>query len=107
MFPVRVGFAVFAYAINFVDKNDRGAILRCSFEQLTHAFCTHTNEYLREVAAIAATNASIVSAAGHAGDGNIHLSVFQPDADVRHTVMHAIIAAAGRHGQQGNHTVRP
>ena len=33
------------------------------------------------------------SAAGHAGDGNIHLSVFQPDDDVRHRVMHAIIAA--------------
>ena len=49
--------------------------------------------YLREVAAIAQANASIVSAAGHAGDGNIHLSVFQPDAEVRHTVMHAIIAA--------------
>jgi glycolate oxidase len=50
-------------------------------------------EYLREVAAIAQANASIVSAAGHAGDGNIHLSVFQPDPEVRHTVMHAIIAA--------------
>ena len=30
---------------------------------------------------------------GHAGDGNIHLSVFQPDDEVRHRVMHAIIAA--------------
>jgi glycolate oxidase len=47
--------------------------------------------YLREVAAIAEKHASIVSAAGHAGDGNIHLSVFQPDAEVRHQVMHAII----------------
>jgi glycolate oxidase len=35
----------------------------------------------------------LVSAAGHAGDGNIHLSVFQPDDEVRHRVMHAIIAA--------------
>jgi glycolate oxidase len=50
-------------------------------------------EYLQRVAAIASENASFVSAAGHAGDGNIHLSVFQPDPDVRHTVMHAIIAA--------------
>jgi glycolate oxidase len=50
-------------------------------------------EYLQRVAAIAAENASYVSAAGHAGDGNIHLSVFQPDPDVRHTVMHAIIGA--------------
>lgn len=50
-------------------------------------------EYLQRVAAIASENASFVSAAGHAGDGNIHLSVFQPDPDVRHTVMHAIIQA--------------
>jgi glycolate oxidase len=50
-------------------------------------------QYLRTVTAIASENASIVSAAGHAGDGNIHLSVFQPDDEVRHRVMHAIIAA--------------
>jgi glycolate oxidase len=48
-------------------------------------------KYLQEVAALAQSNASIVSAAGHAGDGNIHLSVFQPDDAVRHIVMHAII----------------
>ena len=50
-------------------------------------------DYLRTVAQIAQDNASLVSAAGHAGDGNIHLSVFQPDDEVRHRVMHAIIAA--------------
>jgi glycolate oxidase len=50
-------------------------------------------QYLQAVTAIAADNASFVSAAGHAGDGNIHLSVFQPDAEVRHRVMHAIIKA--------------
>jgi glycolate oxidase len=49
--------------------------------------------YLKTVAAIASEHASFVSAAGHAGDGNIHLSVFQPDDDVRGRVMHAIIAA--------------
>jgi len=50
-------------------------------------------QYLKTVNAIAAENASFVSAAGHAGDGNIHLSVFQPDDVVRHRVMHAIISA--------------
>ncbi len=50
-------------------------------------------EYLRTVAQIAGDNASLVSAAGHAGDGNIHLSVFQPDDGIRHKVMHAIIEA--------------
>lgn len=50
-------------------------------------------EYLRKVAAIAQDNGTLVSAAGHAGDGNIHLSVFQADPEVRHRVMHAIIGA--------------
>ncbi len=49
--------------------------------------------YLQAVAAIATEHASFVSAAGHAGDGNIHLSVFQPDAEIRHRVMYAIIGA--------------
>jgi glycolate oxidase len=48
-------------------------------------------EYLRAVAAVAQEHASLVSAAGHAGDGNIHLSVFQPDAEVRDRVMHGIL----------------
>jgi glycolate oxidase len=50
-------------------------------------------EYLRAVAAVAQEHASLVSAAGHAGDGNIHLSVFQPDAEVRDRVMHGILEA--------------
>jgi glycolate oxidase len=50
-------------------------------------------EYLREVASIAGANATLVSAAGHAGDGNIHLSVFQPDPDVRQRVMRGILEA--------------
>jgi glycolate oxidase len=49
--------------------------------------------YLQAVTAIAAEHASYVSAAGHAGDGNIHLSVFQADDEVRHRVMRAIIGA--------------
>jgi glycolate oxidase len=43
---------------------------------------------------------------GHAGDGNVHLSVWQADPVVRHTVMHDIISAgiglggavSGEHG---------
>jgi glycolate dehydrogenase FAD-linked subunit len=50
-------------------------------------------DYLRTVADIAQQHATLVSAAGHAGDGNIHLSVFQPDADVRHDVMAGILRA--------------
>src|SRR5258706_5531777 len=47
-------------------------------------------EYLRTVAAIATEHASLGSAAGHAGDGNIHLSGFQPDDEVRHRGLPAI-----------------
>jgi glycolate oxidase len=50
-------------------------------------------DYLRKVKAIAEEHASLVSAAGHAGDGNIHLSVFQSDDEIRKKVMRAIIGA--------------
>ena len=43
---------------------------------------------------------------GHAGDGNVHLSVFQPDEGVRHKLVRALLAAgieaggaiSGEHG---------
>src|SRR3954453_3703599 len=50
-------------------------------------------EYLQQVSSIARANATLVSAAGHAGDGNIHLSVFQPDAELRHRVIRGILEA--------------
>jgi glycolate oxidase len=50
-------------------------------------------EYLQQVSSIAQAHATLVSAAGHAGDGNIHLSVFQPDDEVRHRVMRGILEA--------------
>jgi glycolate oxidase len=50
-------------------------------------------DYLRTVAEIATAHSTLVSAAGHAGDGNIHLSVFQPEDGVRAVVMKAIITA--------------
>jgi glycolate oxidase len=49
--------------------------------------------YLERVAGIALANSSLVSAAGHAGDGNIHLSVFQADDEVRGRVMTEILEA--------------
>ena len=50
-------------------------------------------EYLRQVAAVAQAHGALVSAAGHAGDGNIPLSVFQNDDDERHEVMLGILRA--------------
>jgi glycolate oxidase len=50
-------------------------------------------EYLSTVASIAEQHATWVAGAGHAGDGNVHLSVFQSDPDTRHKVMRAILEA--------------
>jgi glycolate oxidase len=63
-------------------------------------------EYLRRVAAIAAEDDSRVYGCGHAGDGNIHFSVYQPDDERRSTLMSAIYsmgtslggAISGEHG---------
>jgi glycolate oxidase len=49
--------------------------------------------YMRQVGAIATEHATFIAGCGHAGDGNVHLSVFQPDPDVRKRVMTAIFKA--------------
>jgi len=62
--------------------------------------------YLATVSGLAADTASLVVGCGHAGDGNVHLSVFQPDPDVRLRLVHDILAAgvalggavSGEHG---------
>jgi len=50
-------------------------------------------EYLATVASVAEQHQTWVAGAGHAGDGNVHLSVFQSDPEQRHKVMHAILEA--------------
>jgi glycolate oxidase len=63
-------------------------------------------DYLERVRAVAEANQSLVVGCGHAGDGNVHLSVFQADDEVRDRVMHGIFAAgidlggaiSGEHG---------
>jgi glycolate oxidase len=62
--------------------------------------------YLTRVSAMAAATASLVTGCGHVGDGNVHLSVFQPDPEVRHGLVHDMIATgvemggavSGEHG---------
>ena len=49
--------------------------------------------YMAKVAELAARSGSFVAGCGHAGDGNVHMSVFQPDPEVRHTLMRDIFAA--------------
>jgi glycolate oxidase len=62
--------------------------------------------FLDRVSERAAATSSLVVGCGHAGDGNVHLSVWQPDPDVRHTLLHDLMTAglalggaiSGEHG---------
>jgi glycolate oxidase len=64
------------------------------------------SEYVTKVAEVAQTYESLVFGCGHAGDGNVHLAVFQPDVEKRHKVLHGIFEAgmalggaiSGEHG---------
>jgi glycolate oxidase len=63
-------------------------------------------EYLRNVQLLARAHRSKVFGCGHAGDGNIHFSVYEPDADRRSRLLTAIFtmgrdmggAVSGEHG---------
>ena len=55
-------------------------------------------EFLTKVAAIGEATGSMVIGCGHAGDGNVHLSVFQPDAERLEAALHAVFAAGAALG---------
>lgn len=63
-------------------------------------------EFLRRAKEIAEKHSSFVAGCGHAGDGNVHLSVFQPDEEIRSALLHDLFAAgmalggliSGEHG---------
>jgi glycolate oxidase len=50
--------------------------------------------FMRQVAELATAHQSNISACGHVGDGNVHLSVFQPDAGRLHAFVRAVLSAA-------------
>ena len=54
--------------------------------------------YLATVGELAGATGSLVVGCGHAGDGNVHLSVFQPDPGVRRGLVHDILAAGAALG---------
>ncbi|MEY2454259.1 MAG: glycolate oxidase [Acidimicrobiaceae bacterium] len=62
--------------------------------------------YLSRVSELATASGSFIVGCGHAGDGNVHFSVFQPDDAVRSQVLHDIFssgmalggAISGEHG---------
>ncbi len=51
-------------------------------------------DYLAEVATLASALEALVTACGHVGDGNVHLSLFQPDLPKRQRLVHQIFEAA-------------
>jgi glycolate oxidase len=50
-------------------------------------------EFMAAVAGLADRHSAWVAGCGHAGDGNVHLSVFQPDAEVRGRLMRELFEA--------------
>lgn len=63
-------------------------------------------QFMADVTKLAEQHGTFVAGCGHAGDGNVHLSVFQPDQEVKRTVMRALFEAglslggaiSGEHG---------
>lgn len=51
-------------------------------------------DYLAQVATLAGERHVLVTGCGHIGDGNVHITVFQPDDAQRHAFMHAAFALA-------------
>lgn len=49
-------------------------------------------EFLSGAADLAAETGSWIAGCGHAGDGNVHLAIFQPDVEVRNDVLHRLFA---------------
>jgi glycolate oxidase len=70
-------------------------------------------EFMAKVSALAAETGSWIAGCGHAGDGNVHLAIFQADPSLRSQVLHGIFEAAtdlggaisGEHGL--GHAKRP
>jgi glycolate oxidase len=63
-------------------------------------------EFMATVAELAATHGAWVPGCGHAGDGNVHMSVYQPDPEERYKLMRGLFEAgmalggaiSGEHG---------
>jgi glycolate oxidase len=55
-------------------------------------------EFLATARQLAADSGSGVAGCGHAGDGNVHLAVFQADPEIRHRLLHDMFAAGVRLG---------
>jgi glycolate oxidase len=52
---------------------------------------TRIADYMEAVARVASGTGSLIAGCGHVGDGNVHLSVFQPDPVLRETAMSKVL----------------
>ena len=48
------------------------------------------SDYMEHVVELARENSAFVAGCGHAGDGNIHLSVYKPEPEERSKLLHAL-----------------
>lgn len=55
-------------------------------------------EFMAKVSAIANETGSWIAGCGHAGDGNVHLGVFQADPEIRSQVLRGVFSAAAEVG---------
>jgi glycolate oxidase len=56
------------------------------------------DSFLTAVSALAQERETFIAGCGHAGDGNVHLSVFQPDPDARYEMMLELFRIGMDHG---------
>ncbi|HAS13545.1 MAG TPA: FAD-binding oxidoreductase [Acidimicrobiaceae bacterium] len=59
---------------------------------------TSIDSFLTAVSELARARGTFIAGCGHAGDGNVHLSVFQPDPDVRYEMMLELFRLGMDHG---------
>jgi glycolate oxidase len=50
-------------------------------------------DYMEKVRLISQEHSTLITGCGHAGDGNLHLAVFQPDPQLRSTIVKELLAA--------------
>jgi glycolate oxidase len=73
-------------------------------------------DFLDGVSKLATESGSLIAGCGHAGDGNVHLAIFQPDPEAREDVLHRVFALgmslggaiSGEHGlgkQKAHHYI--
>ncbi len=58
------------------------------------------SRYMEKARAIAEKHGTMITGCGHAGDGNLHLGVFQPDPRLRSTIVRELLAAGMDAGGQ-------